>query len=216
MDVNGYWNMPDKNKKWDLWKGQIILSDDGWFEGVVNDLNSSSYKGDRFVFGIYEDGKYVELYKLSPKFVSLPLMFHGENYKDGYYGLFDRVETTHSDVMGYTRIDFKDLGEVEDSDRVNLINRIEDYKIENIINGSDNFYEIINNSKVQLKQVLDNQYKDNSYTIDKLEGIADLYFEYANKPKACTDYDSVTDIYSNLKVLVKEMSNNGDFSSDED
>ena len=54
MDIKGYWDMSGSfnfNDN-DMWEGKILLNDDGWFEGIVVDPNSS-YTEDRFIFGVY-------------------------------------------------------------------------------------------------------------------------------------------------------------------
>lgn len=92
MDIAGYWDMSygynfnDKN----MWEGQILLQDDGWFEGVVVDPNSS-YTEDRFVFGVYYPEKVLELYKFTPLKVSTPFVFHGKRDAKGYDGYFETI-----------------------------------------------------------------------------------------------------------------------------
>ena len=53
MDIKGYWNMSGSfefNDN-DMWEGKILLDEDGWFEGIVVDPNSS-YTEDRCIFGV--------------------------------------------------------------------------------------------------------------------------------------------------------------------
>lgn len=91
MDIKGYWdedwNFDDND---DMWKGQILLSKDGWFEGIAVNPNSYNYKEDRFIFGIYYPDKIIELFKISPKGVSSPFVYHGRRDAKGYVG---EVET---------------------------------------------------------------------------------------------------------------------------
>ncbi len=92
FDIKGYWNMDydwNFNNK-DMWEGKILLQDNGWFEGLVVDPNSS-YKKDRFIFGVYHPEKVIDLYKFAPFSVSSPLVFHGEIDTDGYYGQFESI-----------------------------------------------------------------------------------------------------------------------------
>ena len=89
VDIKGYWNMSggyDFNDT-DMWEGKLLLEDDGWFEGIVNDP-SSPYTGDRFVFGIYHPAKIIELLKVSPSNVSDPFVFRGQRDAKGYDGDF--------------------------------------------------------------------------------------------------------------------------------
>ena len=66
VDIKGYWNMSggyDFNDN-DMWEGKLLLEDDGWFEGIVNDP-TSPYTGDRMVFGIYHPTKIIELLNIN-------------------------------------------------------------------------------------------------------------------------------------------------------
>ena len=97
IDIKGYWNEhrlynfnDDK-----MWEGKLLLEDDGWFEGIVNDMNSE-YTGDRMVFGIYHPGKVIELIKVSPGVVSDPFVFRGNRDAKGYEGNYS--------VIGYVEI----------------------------------------------------------------------------------------------------------------
>ena len=56
-----------------LWKGKILLDDNGWFEGIVVNPNK-----DIFVFGVYHPEKLIELCKLTPNNDNKPLVFHGK------------------------------------------------------------------------------------------------------------------------------------------
>ena len=58
----------------DMWEGKLLLEDDCWLVGIVND-SSSPYTGDRFVFGINHPTKVIELLKVSPSKVSDPFVF---------------------------------------------------------------------------------------------------------------------------------------------
>lgn len=89
IDIKGYWNTSfdwNLNDK-DMWEGQILLEEDGWFEGIVKDPYSQ-YTGDRFIFGIYHPEKVIDLYKYAPEDVSSPFRFHGDRDVKGYDGVF--------------------------------------------------------------------------------------------------------------------------------
>lgn len=92
IDIKCYWNKTfdfNMNDK-DTWEGQILLEEDGWFEGIVNDPYSQ-YKGYRFIFGIYHPEKVIELYKYAPEEISKPLKFHGDRDAKGYDGEFSII-----------------------------------------------------------------------------------------------------------------------------
>lgn len=80
-NIECYWNNCLTNN--DNWGGKILVEDDGWFEGIVVDPNSSYFES-RFVFGVYHEDKTIELFKLSPITISNPFRFSG-NINDGKY-----------------------------------------------------------------------------------------------------------------------------------
>lgn len=91
-DIKGYWDMSynyDFNDN-DMWEGKILLEEDGWFEGIVVDPNSS-YKEDRFIFGVYHPTKVIELFKFTPINISSPFVFHGKRDAKGYEGQFETI-----------------------------------------------------------------------------------------------------------------------------
>ena len=102
VDIKGYWNMSIGYSFNDngMWEGKLLLEDDGWFEGIVNDL-TSPYTGDRMIFGIYHPTKIIELFKVSPANVSDPFVFRGQRTTIGYEGYFS--------VLG----DYEDFGKVQ-------------------------------------------------------------------------------------------------------
>ena len=92
MDIMGLWNRDsslDFNEN-DKWEGKLLLEEDGWFEGIVSDINSP-YKDDRFIFGVYYPGKFIELLKISPTNVSNPYCFHANRDAKTYDGKFEVI-----------------------------------------------------------------------------------------------------------------------------
>ena len=105
MDIKGFWNMNGNQSFNDnnMWEGKILLEDDGWFEGIVVDSNSS-YKGNRFIFGVYFPEKMIELYKVTPSIGIAPLVFHGIRDVKGYDGEFECVGMFESTPCGVSHI----------------------------------------------------------------------------------------------------------------
>ena len=105
VDIKGYWNMSggyDFNDN-DMWEGKLLLEDDGWFEGIVNDP-TSPYTGDRMVFGIYHPTKVIELLKISPANVSDPFVFRGQRDAKGYEGQFEAIGLFGATPCGVSHI----------------------------------------------------------------------------------------------------------------
>ncbi len=73
-----------------MWEGQILLQDDGGFEGIAVDPNSS-YTGDRFIFGVYYPEMVIELFKFTPLSVNAAFVFHGKRSVKGYDGQLETI-----------------------------------------------------------------------------------------------------------------------------
>ena len=131
-DIKGYWDMSygyNFNDN-DMWEGKILLEDDGWFEGIVIDPNSS-YTEDRFIFGVYHSDRVIELFKFTPINVSSPFVFHGKRNVDGYDGKFETIGLLGTEPCGVSHIITQDAeaarGNV-DSEVLDLEMRIQRYK----------------------------------------------------------------------------------------
>lgn len=130
-DIKGYWTRGDYNfNDINMWKGQILLYDDGWFEGVVVDPYSS-YTEDRLIFGVYHPNKVIELFKLTPLNISSPFVFHGNRAAKGYDGKFEIIGILGSTPYGVSHIITQDVemvrGNVDDEISA-LESRIQRYK----------------------------------------------------------------------------------------
>lgn len=131
-DIKGYWDMSynyNFNDN-DMWEGKILLEDDGWFEGIVVDPNSS-YKEDRFIFGVYHQGKIIELFKFTPINVSAPFVFHGTRDAKGYDGQFETIGLFGSMPCGVSHLITQDAELVRgnvDSEKAELEAKIQRYK----------------------------------------------------------------------------------------
>ena len=131
-DLKGYWDMSynyNFNDN-DMWEGKILLEDDGWFEGIVVDPNSS-YKEDRFIFGVYHQGKIIELFKFTPINVSAPFVFHGTRDAKGYDGQFETIGLFGSMPCGVSHLITQDAELVRgnvDSEKAELEAKIQRYK----------------------------------------------------------------------------------------
>lgn len=141
IDIKGYWNMSgnyDFNDN-DMWEGKIILEDDGWFEGIVQDPHSP-YTGDRMVFGIYHPTKVIELLKVAPMEVSAPFIFRGIRDAKGYDGKFSTIDLFGEMPVGVSHIitqNVEHLIEIGDSrekdrnvelEKEDLLKRLEAFK----------------------------------------------------------------------------------------
>ena len=122
VKLNGRWNIESKS---DVWQGTAILTDDGWFEGIVVDPNST-YKGNRLVFGCYILEKRIEMLKLTPTIVSDPLIFRVWGKKNAKYtGAIYVAGNVLEIKIGTVVIDIEELHEI---DMTELKSKIQLYK----------------------------------------------------------------------------------------
>jgi hypothetical protein len=155
MDIQGYWNTSgtyDWNDR-DMWTGQLLLEEDGWFEGlVVNPY--SSYQEHRFIFGVYYPAKRIELYKCAPIGVSSPLVFHGKRDAKGYDGPFEAIGILEGSIpSGISHIITQYVEPVRDSveeETISLENQIQDYKERRMDAINQEFYD----TKVAMRKQL--------------------------------------------------------------
>lgn len=140
IKLNCCWNIKGES---DVWHGEAIVNNDGWFEGIVIDPNSN-YKGDRFIFGYYIKNKRVELLKLAPINISYPLIFRvwGKG-KIKYEGLIHVAGNIMEIKIGTVMIDIEELPEI---DMANLSAKIQLYK-DNMDERNNLFYVNTSNKK---------------------------------------------------------------------
>ncbi len=115
MDIKGYWNEHSPNfNEMDMWEGKLLLDDNGWFEGIVRDSNSS-YTGDRMIFGTYYPTAAIELLKVSPPNVSDPFVFRGNRDAKGYDGEFSVLGIWGEIPFGVSHIITQDVELAKDN-----------------------------------------------------------------------------------------------------
>lgn len=87
LNIKGYWKEHPYNEfnEKDIWEGKILLEEDGWFEGIARDPNSS-YTEDRIIFGVYYPGQTIELFKFCPLAITSPFIYHADKIGNDYSG----------------------------------------------------------------------------------------------------------------------------------
>lgn len=179
MYIKCYWNMSygyDFNDR-DMWEGQILLQDDGWFEGIAVDSNSS-YTEDRFIFGVYYPGKVVELFKFTPLSVSVPFRFHGTRESKGYEGKFETIGLFGTMPCGNFHITTQYaevIKENVDEEIKVLETKIQRYKSSIIDEVCQEFYgNTIAMRKTMTQSVLKN-YEGQGFTLDEIDELREEY-----------------------------------------
>ena len=215
VDIKGYWNMSggyDFNDN-DMWEGKLLLEDDGWFEGIVNDP-TSPYTGDRMVFGIYHPTKIIELLKVSPANVSDPFVFRGQRDAKGYDGDFSvlgwfgelRCGVSHLITQHVDYLKEKNYPEVANRDteaeKEELAKRIASFK------QNDDFAELYENTlgmRSNLSEYVLRKYNGETFTREQIEAFLEPVSDRVEE-----------DTRNAVKKLVRNMQqNNFDLDDDE-
>lgn len=199
IDIKGYWNMSDGydfNDR-DMWEGKILLYDDGWFEGIVVDPNSS-YTEDRFIFGVYHPGKVVELFKFTPISVSAPFVFHGRRDTKGYEGQFEKIGLFGAMPCGNSYIYTEVTRENVDDESKILETKIQRYKSSIMDEKGQEFY---NNSiamrKTMIQSVLRN-YEGQGFTSEEIDALRKEFAPVNERVMQATEEE--------VKRIVKKIS----------
>ena len=132
LNIKGYWKehpYSEFNEK-DIWEGKILLEEDGWFEGIARDPNSS-YTEDRFIFGVYYPGQTIELFKFCPLAITSPFIYHADKMGEEYYGDTKVIDIPSTYYFGLSLIktnEFtEEMGNIEEETK-SLENAITSYK----------------------------------------------------------------------------------------
>lgn len=177
MDIMGYCNSNfsldfDEHDKWE---GQLLLEDDGWFEGIVVD-NNRAYKGDRFIFGVYYPKKIIELFKLSPNSVSPPFIFRGRRDAKTYVGKFEVLGLFGSMPSGACSISTQYVESVRkntDSEMAILKAKIQKYKNELLDSSCKELYYNSLDTRYLMCKMLFARYVGKEFTDEELRKIMD-------------------------------------------
>lgn len=87
-DISGYWEH-SYNSHCHLYKGTIMVQQDGWFEGFIKEQNLTTEKNEiGFVFGVYVPSKLIELFYCRGDFIS---RFRCENDAHNYRGTYSSI-----------------------------------------------------------------------------------------------------------------------------
>jgi len=172
-NIKGYWDATYTNSfnETNMWEGQIILEEDGWFEGIVRDPNSG-YTQDRFVCGVYHPSKVIELYKFAPSSVSSPFVFHGKKEKNGYNGEFEIIGLLGPTPYGVCNINTEEITENLELQTAELKSRIQTYK-DNMEYETSEFYTNSIAMRNSLIQIILRNYEGKTFTEEEAKRIMD-------------------------------------------
>lgn len=178
-DIKGYWDMSYSHNfnDRDMWEGQFLLYEDGWFEGIVVDPNSP-YVGDRLIFGAYFEELAIELLKATPSDISDPFIFRGKRDAKGYDGKFSVISLFGESVCGVCHIitqvtEKKD--DINQNDIVQLEARIKNFK-DNMDETLQNLYGNTLAMRSQYIELIKRQYQGKTFSaveMDKIKEVTD-------------------------------------------
>lgn len=174
-DIKGYGDMSnDYNfNDNDMWEGKILLEEDGWFEGIVIDSNSS-YKKDSFIFGVYHPTKVIELFKFTNVDVSEPFVFHGIRDAEGYDGEFEIIGKFGSMTCGISHIITQDAELARgnlDSEIDELKTRIQDYKNNTMDEVNEFFYDNYMAIRNNVCQIILRNFEGRGFTAEEAQQV---------------------------------------------
>lgn len=204
-DIKGYWDV-SFNKDFneiDFWEGKILVHDDNWFEGIVVDPNSP-YTKDRFIFGVYHEGKVMELFKFAPTEITSPFVFHAKKENNSYEGIFEVIGIFGATPYGACRINTKDLELNNEEEIAKLKDRIEKYKKESMDTVCEEFYNNSLSMKNSLSKIILKNYEGSEYTDEEKEEIVKETVPVNERVREKTE--------EHVKKLVMEI----DFDEDDD
>ncbi len=203
-DIKGYWNMA-YNYQFndnDMWEGKILLEDDGWFEGIVADPNSS-YTEDSFIFGVYHPEKVIELFKFTPIDVSSPFVFHGRRDAKGYDGEFETIGLFGSMPCGVSHIITQDAelnrGNV-DLETQELQNKVQRYKNDIMDEVGKEFYNNSIGMRNSMCQIILRNHEGRGFSVEESSKIMEECQPVNDRVMQTTEEEA--------KRLVKKISKN--------
>ncbi len=105
-EIQGYWNHNFVTNQYSyVFNGQILIEEDGWFEGYIKQANFGQQNGDiGFVFGVYQSDRILELFYCVNDFIYRFQMYQKENRCLGHYSSIGPVM---EQVLGQCKIMIK-------------------------------------------------------------------------------------------------------------
>ena len=145
-EIDGYIYGFDK-RRW--FKGNLLLADDGWIEGIIHLSNKDLDDGKKLVFGIFYPEKVIELFELSLTNDNETLNFHAEKCPNDYTGKVLCMNGSNQKQYGLCSI----IMQNQKSGSDNVSNEIEklEFEIEEFKKRMDLYGKTFYNEVVQNK-----------------------------------------------------------------
>lgn len=159
--INGYINSYGNPK---LFKGKLLLDDEGWLEGIITFLNNDSIDEKSIIFGPLYDEKVIELFGLRLTGNNSALNFHAEKQSEYYDGQVLTISDSNQQLYGLCNLIIRKY--TPDSKDISIeIEKLE-AEIENFKNNMDlygkTFYNETIRNKDRITKVVIDSYNVNS------------------------------------------------------
>ena len=152
-ELTGYWNLVGEYNfsEQRKWQGQIILNENGWFEGIAHDLDSSRNTS-RLIFGLLEPEYGIYLYKMAPRTLCEPQIIRGTFNEEVFDGEISAISFRGSLPIGVSRIKANEIE--KEQMPVDFHQQIEEAKEKTESTSFyDSLYSKINNRSKELQLV---------------------------------------------------------------
>ncbi len=144
-----------------LFKGRLLLDENGWVEGITESLEKEEDDEKRFVFGTFYPGKVMELFELPLKGNATTLNFHMENHGIDYKGEVLTMEQPSTQLYGLCTVIVR-IPELEVNDIFEEVEKLE-LEIEEMKNNMDvygqAFYQGFIENKNRMMKVVEDSYR---------------------------------------------------------
>lgn len=189
--ISGSWNVnySCSNSESRFWDGNIILYDDYWFEGVVNEQHNF-YNGEKFVFGVFLPDKSIELISLISFNIENPIIYIANKIGKDYSGEFSFINPEGKLPFGAFDMKISNiLNGISYEDEVEILKK---YISNCLLNSCDNdtkkFYDkMVRAKKTLIPKFIEISNNVNSYNTnsdeDRVPNILDIFSDVTQEDK---------------------------------
>ena len=128
FEIRGKWKPGEFDEFVESWQGSLLLEEDGWFEGIIQDRGRED--ADNFIFGTYKPEEKIVIHKIS-YYDFRPIIYDATKKDKCYIGTYKEDWAYDTPPEGNTEITTRGIDGVYFlSDAKDLEKRIEAFKEE--------------------------------------------------------------------------------------